>query len=185
MSVHEPISPELVLVDPELRRRLLDAELRDLLQMAVLASRPQPPARESERAPERAIVFRTQRRRRHDLPQIAIAAVLATAVLGLPSLAFLPPRQQPTLAPTAAVSSASRPRIDWKGESAADYYVVEFLVDGRLAAVVTPSDPAAAIPASLVGRAATWHVFAGYGPVSQLNTHGPIASGSIAPGNGA
>jgi len=180
VSVHEPISPELVLIDPELRKRLLDAELRDLLQMALLASRPQPPARASERAAEPALVLHAERRRGQNLSQIGIAAVLATAVLALPSLAFLPPRQQPTLPQTVALSSAAGPRINWTGDPDADYYVVEFLVDGRLAAVTRRSEPSATVPASLVGRGTAWNVFAGYGPVAAHDTRGPIASGSTA-----
>jgi hypothetical protein len=184
MTGHDPVSPELVLVDPDLRRQLLDAEMRDLLELAVLASQPPPLSHDGERDLESPHGSHLKHSRVRSRLGIAGYAALAVFVLVLPSLAFLPPRQQPTLG-TPVERPPSPGRIEWSADPNADYYLVEFLVDGRLAAVIRQSEPAAPIPVSLASHLTTWHVFAGYGPVASHNTRGPIATGSIVPGTGA
>ncbi len=101
---------------------------------------------------------------------------LAGLVVVVPSLAFLPVRQAPTLVDDTAQPGAPS-RIVWEADPAADYYVVEFLIDGRVAAVVRSSLPSITTP-SFDQSPALWRVFAGYGPVSRHDTRGPIASGT-------
>jgi hypothetical protein len=183
MAEPEAITPELVLVDPELRRRLLDQAMLEILHETLYPTHPEhaavrrPPWRPSGSAAGRP---KSLRQRTALAAEIAIMVTVATLVIVLPSLAFLPPRQRPTL-PHKTLSPAPSAQIVWNTDPAADYYLVEFLVGGRLVAVRTPSEPTLSIPPSAASDGAAWRVFAGYGPVAAHNTSGPIASGSIPP----
>jgi len=184
----EPVSPELALVDPVLRERLLRESLHELLHERTEALRPlpretfgppptpaptpaftAPPAR-STPAPGRA---------RRLLPSLLSAGALATLFLALPSLAFLPPRQAPRLDVTEQhPSTLAGPRVTWQADPEADYYVLEVVADGRLVLVAHPASPPVPLD-SLAPGDYTWRVFAGYGALADHDTRGPIAGGSL------
>lgn len=189
----EQISPELVLVDPELRERLLRDALLELLYARLdEPSQPRPavPAVTAAAAAPPRLVFprpismppaappirsSTAPRRRVRLSSFVTATALAMLFLALPSLAFLPPRQAPTL---EAHDPAAAAEISWTPDPSADYYALELLTGGHLARVVHPVSPPA-----LVGRLPpgtyTWRVFSGYGAVADANTRGPIDGGTV------
>ena len=187
----EPISPELVLVDPVLRERLLRASLQELLHERAVALRPPPretlsPARTdpvvaaapaSPAAPARTVPARG-RARRH-LPVAISVMALATLFVALPSLAFLPPRQAPRIDTTEPPSSAiAGPQATWQADPAADYYRLEVVGDGRLMHVAYPSSPPVPLGFLPPGDYA-WRVFAGHGDPDDHDTRGPIAGGTF------
>ena len=179
----EPISPELVLVDPVLRERLLRESLHELLYERIEAPRPRrsttvapaeapaaPPA-----APPRPSVRATRApgRIRRRTSSVLTAGALAALFLALPSLAFLPPRQAPRL-----VEAEQATAVTWTIDAGADYYVLEVLAGGRLVRVAHPVSPPVTLD-SLAPGAYTWRVFSGYGAVADRNTRGPIEAGTL------
>jgi hypothetical protein len=187
----EPISPELVLVDPVLRERLLRESLHELLYERVEAPRrprDSPAAAEpataapaaAQPAPSRPALPPDLRRQpgrvRRLLPSALAAGALAALLVALPSLAFLPPRQAPHIAvevpgdPTATVS--------WVAAPDADYYRVEVLAAGRFVRVANALTSPVTVDALPLG-VYTWRVFAGYGPLGDRDMRGPIAAGRI------
>lgn len=187
----EPITPELVLVDPVLRERLLRESLQELLHEGteVLRRRarevlepsthnafPAPVSLPGTRSARRTLANRSAYR----LLRSAITlAALAALFVAIPSLAFLPPRQAPRLeVPEQRASTLARPRLTWQTDPGADYYRLEVVSAGRLVQVAYPSSPPV-----LLGRLApgdyTWRVFAGRGAIADHDTRGPIAGGII------
>lgn len=188
----QQISPELVLVDPVLRERLLHEALQELLYgrldgapaHAQAPPRVDPPLQQRRQVPIVAAPPAATpphagagRRppRRSRLPSLLAAAVLAMLFLALPSLAFLPPRQAPRL---GAPESGSSTTVTWTVDPDADYYLLEVLSDGRLVGVSHPSSPPAAVGRLAPGTYA-WRVFSGYGAVAAANTRGPIEAGTL------
>lgn len=178
MAGREAITPELVLVDPELRRRVLDVALSDLFHETIYAaSTTNVDSLPRKSTPSITTAQRAHRTRFRPAAELAALTTIAALVIALPCLAFLPPRQQPSLVERETASPSARSRITWDADPAADYYVVEFVIHGRLVAVRTPSAPAVSVPPA-VSRGARWRTFAGYGPIAARNTRGPIASGT-------
>jgi hypothetical protein len=189
----EQISPELVLVDPELRERLLREALLELLYArideqaprrssapTVTATAPTPcrlvfprPTATTQAAPAPRPARTAQHRFR--LSSLVTATALAMLFVALPSLAFLPPRQAPTI---GARGPATATEISWTVDPSADYYVLELLTHGRLARVAHPAAPPARLDALAPGTY-TWQVFSGYGAVADANTRGPIDGGTV------
>lgn len=179
----EPVSPELVLVDPVLRERLLRESLHELLYERVEPPRPrhhapaapveQPVAPAAPPPGRPARPTRAPRRARTRLPSVLTAGALAALFLALPSLAFLPPRQAPRLV-TADPATA----VTWTIDPDADYYLLEVLAGGRLVRVAHPVSPPVPVD-SLAPGSYTWRVFSGYGAVADANTRGPIEAGTL------
>lgn len=178
----EQISPELVLVDPVLRERLLRDALQQLLLESLEAPRPAPapaapaaplPVAAAPAAPSVRAGHASSRRTR--LPSFLTAAALAALFLALPSLAFLPPRQAPRL---GAAEPASSTEVTWTVDPAADYYLLELLSAGRLIRVAHPLSPPVPV-GSLAPGTYTWRVFSGYGAVADANTRGPVDAGTL------
>ena len=194
----EQVSPELVLVDPELRERLLRQSLRELL-LAGIGPDPHPPRvvppmpawdpqpeRTSGEIPIRVPVStpflvpgRGPARRAHGSSVVA-ATLIALFFLALPSLAFLPPRQAPTLALEAEPASPGEPTIiTWQSDPMADYYVFELSGGGRLVQLETVQNASVTVAASLPPGRYSWQVLVGEGPVRDHDTHGPVAGGTL------
>lgn len=182
----EPISPELVLVDPVLRERVLRESLQELLHERAVALRPPPRETPSPvvaaapvwpAAPAHTVPARGRARR---LLSAAISVVaLVTLFVALPSLAFLPPRQAPRIDATEPPSSAiAGPRATWQADPGADYYRLEVVGDGRLMHVAYPSSPPVPLGFLPPGDYA-WRVFAGHGDPDDHDTRGPIAGGTF------
>ena len=209
MFVDEPISPELALVDPELaerlRRRMLAEDAAHeaaALVITTFTSAPEPP--EPQRVAEPAAVQTPaggpapfepasaaaggERRRiaTRRLRGVHVANGLATALVVLialvPLLAFLPPRQAPSVGASAdAATSAPQPRtLAWPAQPHADYYVVQLLRGGRVVWTSIPQEPTVDLPAALSAGTYTWRVESGFGPIDRNEHRGPIATGTLA-----
>ncbi len=183
----EPISPELVLIDPVLRERLLRASLQELLHERAVALRPPPRATLSPAeidpvvaAPARPAAPKPARgRARRHLPVTISVMALATLFVALPSLAFLPPRQAPRIDTTKLPLPANAgPQATWRADPEADYYRLEVVGDGRLMHVAYPSSPPVPLGFLPPGDYA-WRVFAGHGDPDDHDTRGPIAGGTF------
>lgn len=179
----EPISPELALVDPVLRERLLRELLEELshdrtveLQRASdvverLASNSEA-SLPGRLAPE-------QRRRRIRTRGSAIAAVTLMALfLALPSLAFLPPRHAPRLG-AELWPLRQDTIIAWQPDPTADYYVFELLAGGKRVKVESVRGASITLGGGLAPDRYAWRVFVGRGLVADHDKWGPIASGTL------
>ena len=183
----DPVSPELVLVDPALRERLLRESLRELLDAGGetlrrpvvvslprplprldLADAPAPPSRPSGRAMSWRPAPGT----------VVAAAMLAALFLALPSLAFLPPRQAPRLG-SESVSARTAQIVTWQPVPSADYYVFEMSANGRFLKLDPVRQPSVTLGGSLPAGRYTWRVFVGHGAVEDRDTRGPIAGGTV------
>ena len=176
----EPVSPELALVDPVLRERLLRESLQELVDDRTEARVPQrretfdPPAR-TDAAPSAHSVPRPGRAGRL-LHSVLVGAVV-TLVLALPSLAFLPPRQEPHL---GRETLPPRPEtIAWQPDASADYYVFELSSGGRLVSHSIVRAPSVTLGAAIPPGHYTWRVFVGRGPMAAHNEQGPPAGGTV------
>jgi hypothetical protein len=108
------------------------------------------------------------------------ATLIALFFVALPSLAFLPPRQAPTLALEAEPASRGEPTIiTWQPDPMADYYVFELSEGGRLVQLETVQNASVTVAASLPPGRYSWQVLAGDGPVRDHDTHGPVAGGTL------
>lgn len=183
----EPVSPELALVDPVLRERLLRESLEELLHERTEPLRPLPrdtfrppaPAAAPEYSAPPARPTPAPGRARRLLPSVISVGALATLFLALPSLAFLPPRQAPRIDATEQHGSTfAVPRVTWQADPEADYYVLEVVADGRIVHVAHPASPPVLLDFLAPGDY-TWRVFAGYGALADHDTRGPIAGGSL------
>jgi hypothetical protein len=193
----EPISPELVLVDPELAARVRAAAGAGPQLPAQLPADDDPGARAGDRAvapPERDPLPRPvsaprppeRRRVRHRIG--SYAATLG--ILCILAVAFLPPRQAPRFQSATAASPTSeaptpapapdraRPaQLAWRPVPRATYYLVEVYAGRRL--VHAESVPAASVatPSWLRPGRYSWRVFAGRGRPAGRAVRGPIESG--------
>jgi hypothetical protein len=186
MPCGESVSPELALVDPELASRLRAAmRLDDAAGIAIrppvtsptvttAAARPAPPT----------IAFPPRGRAAARVRSVRLANGLAVGIVAvlalLPLLAFLPPRQAPTMAAASAPTTAGSQRtLAWPADPRATYYVVQLLRGNRLVHVSLPPSETASLPASLRPGSYTWRVYAGYGTIDANQRRGPIATGSF------
>ena len=114
---------------------------------------------------------------------VRICLAMALALLMLPFLAFLPPRQEPSLAASAASPSANPARtLSWPADRNATDYVAQLLRQHRLVYVTLPVTPTVILPGSLLGGSYVWRVYAGYGPIDENRRRGPIAQGTFTVG---
>lgn len=204
----EPVSPELALVDPELRERLLRESLRELLLRAETTPYPaappsaplasaaplpaassaaaMPPAPSSAGSSAPAVAPHSLARRRQARGSSLAAAAVVALLLALPSLAFLPPRQKPVLGREPvpgqmppAVTAGRETVVAWPAQPTADYYVFELSQGGRLVQLETVADPSTTVAPNLPAGAYDWQVLAGEGALSRHDTRGPIAGGTV------
>lgn len=190
MAAHhdDPVSPELVLVDPVLRDRLLRESLHELLLARSETLRPTYAAvavGKSASGPGQTLpglpalpVRRPGRRRRPHLSSI-VTATLVALFLALPSLAFLPPRQAPRIGSDENVPARRSSTIAWQPVRGADYYVFEVSAGGHLVKVEPVLEPSVTLRASLPPGRYAWRVFAGRGSVADHERRGPIAGGTV------
>lgn len=187
-SPEEQISPELVLVDPALRERLLRESLQQLLLESLEASRrlpteeppsPAAPAPAPEEAATRASRLRGRRRPR--LSSALTASVFLALLVVLPSLAFLPPQHAPSLGEEPAAAPQSQ-TIAWPRDLDADYYVVELSLHTVVVKRITTLQPFVALTAGEIrpGRY-SWRVLAGE-RAHPGGRRGPIAAGTVTVG---
>jgi hypothetical protein len=165
-----PISPELVLVDPELAARVrataiagpsyppATVQARVLAPPAAPASPTAAPARPPRHEPDEqanAGLERRHGRRRvtHHLGSIAAAL----AVIALLAAGFLPPRQAPHLG-DAATAAATPPTLAWRSVGAKSYRV-EIYAGERLVHAETIKATHLDVPRWLAPRRYTWRVF--------------------------
>lgn len=202
MKDHEPISPELVLVDPELRLRLRLQALRELERETSTSTEPEretsaPIALVLAAAPADAatrptsptsIEQRASRPSRRLMPDTrrlgSIAAVTVLVLLALvPLLAFLPPRQAPRLAgPSVEAGVMAPPKLAWAADARANYYVVQIFRKGRLVRKSVERSATATLPATLPAGEYSWRVYSGYGLVGDRVRRGPIADATFTVG---
>jgi hypothetical protein len=180
----DPVSPELALVDPVLRERLLRESLAELLLAETEALRRAPlrgelpePGPRSGGAVADAPAARRPARLRARVPSIAAAALVAL-FLALPSLAFLPPRQAPELG-HEPVPLRQEPVIAWQAEPSADYYLFQLVAGGRVVMSTPLRAPSVTLRASLPERRYAWRVYVGVGPIAADERRGPVAGGTI------
>jgi hypothetical protein len=169
----ERISPELVLVDPELAARHRAAAVATpapLLEVLAALERQQagttraeaPTPPEAVLAPEAPALSSaaTERSDRHigqlTLPRLKLAAAGLVVALLL-GAAFLPPRQAPQLATTTATAAASRPTLVWPAHGRG--YRVEIYVGRRLVHAENTSKNRYAVPRWLAPGRYTWRAF--------------------------
>ncbi len=204
MFVDEPISPELALVDPELaerlRRRMLAEDAALEADPPVITTVTPVPARspaasvaEPLRVAEPAAVeppsgtaddehgrFATWRPRGVTLAN-GVATALVVLIALVPLLAFLPPRQAPSVGARAdAATNAPQLRtLSWPAQLDADYYVVQLLRQGKVVWTSLPQEPTADLPAALSSGTYAWRVYSGFGPIDRNEHRGPIANGTF------
>lgn len=174
-QVDEPISPELVLVDPELAARLRLLVFVELL----LDTRPPYAEREdrpvaTERSNQEALGRYTPGpapARRVPVGRILILAVLV-ALLGV---AFLPPRDAPRFA-EPPVSTAG-PMLTWRPAADSNYYLLELFAGQRLVHAKTLTTTNSNAPAWLAPGRYTWRVYAGQGSPGAREVRGPLEDG--------
>lgn len=178
---NESISPELVLVDPELAARLRATAVAGPPPVVPDESPPaaqapvtrEPPAEETIAAapvaePLRdsrpAHAGRTSRRLRTPRPA---SIVVGLAVMALLLVGFLPPRQAPRLGEATAPANASPGPITlgWEPQSASAYLVEVFVGKTLVHAASTPRT-AIEVPGWLAPGRYTWRVSAYSGPGS-------------------
>jgi hypothetical protein len=168
----ESLSPELVLVDPELAAQLrpfVCATPKPLLEVLaererrlVLAARPSAPVGpeapavpapgESESVPGERWKRRYVRAGLHG-SKVAIGALAVAFLLGA---AFLPPRQAPHLE-TPASAAANRPTLVWRPNG--NGYRVEIFAGRRLVHAVNTAASTYDVPSWLPPGHYTWRVF--------------------------
>lgn len=170
----EPVSPELALVDPELRLRLQRQALAELLLERLGAGDPPP----SLRPALLPAAVESRGRRSVSRARLVPVAVTAALVLVLPSLAFLPPRNAPTL---DARSPALYPpqTISWQVDPSARYYLFELFSGRRRTSAVWTRTPSVTLDSrqALPGR--YWWRVRPAPSRSAAGLAGPIASGTI------
>jgi hypothetical protein len=184
----DPVSPELVLVDPELRERLLRESFRELLDaggetlrrpVAFVSLPPPAPLLDTADAPPPPPrVSRRTISRRPAPGTLVAAASLAALLLALPSLAFLPPRQAPQLGSEPPSQRAAQ-IVTWQPIPAADYYLFEMSANGRLVKLEPVRKPSVTLGESLPAGRYAWRVFTGHGAIEDHDTRGPIAGGTV------
>jgi hypothetical protein len=174
-EITEPISPELVLVDPELAARVrATAVAGPSLPAPSPVLRPPAEQRAAGDAPARA----------EAPPRRRIRVTTAIAVLGGAALlgaAFLPPREAPRLTdvapPATAAPARPAPTLSWRRTADADYYLVELLQGERLVHATTVRGTRLEAPEWLAPGRYTWRVFAGDGAPADRNVRGPLERG--------
>ena len=176
----EPVSPELALVDPVLRERLLRESLQELLDEQTEARVPpkratSEPSAHTDAGPSAPSVSRPGRTGKL-LHSVLVGAVV-TLVLALPSLAFLPPRQEPHLGRETLPSQPET--IAWQPNASADYYVFELSSGARLVSHSIVQTPSVTLGAAVPPGHYAWRVFVGRGPMAAHNTQGPTAGGTV------
>lgn len=175
-ALPEPISPELVLVDPELRARVLATAVSgptsyqeartetvelDLAEpVEAMAAAPNEAA-----AGHRAPSTGARSRRRLRLGTLAVGG----ALLALLGAAFLPPRDGPRLLGPRAVGAAPiRDVLSWAPATAAGTgYLVEFYRGERLVHAETVEHPRLVVPEWFSPGRYAWRVFARATPTAQ------------------
>jgi hypothetical protein len=191
---HEPISPELVLVDPELAARVRPFAVAgptfDLApepgpepepghEPAALRA-PEPPAAPlPEPPPVPAAPARRPERRSGLLGRVSTAC-LVLATLALLGAAFLPPRDAPRLTDASPPAiAAPRPTVTlaWKPAGDADYYLVEIYRGERLVHAESVRTARVVAPDTLSPGRYTWRVFAGRGAPTARSVRGPLENG--------
>jgi hypothetical protein len=200
-TVDEPISPELVLVDPELARRVRQFAVAGpepaSAQPEALPERPspEPPAPAIEASPPPADLLlaepapaapppqlgasRPTTRRRRPKVSTSIASLVGLSLLGA---AFLPPRDAPILpgAPSRSdVAQAAPLTLSWRASGTPDYYLVELLRDGALVHATSVRPTHLALPAWLRPGRYSWRIYAGTGPPAKRQVRGPVEEGWI------
>jgi hypothetical protein len=169
--IDEPISPELVLVDPELAQRVRAFAVagRELLVVRPPESAPATAGTVEQvlAAPAAApVAVEPQPELRRPLPPVhrgtrvieALAIVSVAAFLGL---ALLPPRDAPRFAipgPTTA-GSASSSIVAWTPRAGVDRYRVQLFYRGQVVYTTTVSQASMPVPPWLRAGRYTWRVF--------------------------
>ncbi len=195
--VDEPVSPELVLVDPELAARVrpfavagpvFEEPRREPARATGIAPAvplrpPAPPEADPSstvaHAARTPVAVRGERRRRSVVGRLA-SAVAMLAFAALLGTAFLPPRDAPRLADTPATANAatsSRVTLMWVADDDASYYLVEMYVGRTLVHAESTRGTKLVTPAWLPAGRYTWRVFSGNGSPPERNTNGPLESG--------
>jgi hypothetical protein len=179
----EPVSPELVLVDPELAARLrAHAVAGPSYEIPEPAPALRAPSAEPA-APAPAPVASTPTppgRRWTSRLERGLTAAGVVAVVALLGSAFLPPRDAPRLAsspPSANAAISTQVTLAWRPAAGARYYLVEMFRDGALVHAQSTTATRLVTPEWLRPGRYTWRVLAGKGTPSQGDTVGPLESG--------
>lgn len=170
----ELISPELVLVDPDLRRRIEQSEQADLATAAAWPTLQQPwpvpviarPRRDAD--PRRSspdadfstphsATGQTRRRRRIGGVRNVVRAGLLAAAIALLGAAFLPPEQAPSFGVPAS-RAASPISIQWLSAGRDRIYLIELYHDGRLVHAATVSTNRFLVPRWFADGRYDWRV---------------------------
>ena len=207
LEMHTPpqTTPELVLVDPKLAR-VARAALPD--PPDCLAPReprverpvgPPIPVRPVSAAPApaesapRFVRPPATRRTLHTVVTTAAWIVLAGVIVS-PLLAFLPPRQEPTLSRTAQTvdrgkaKASPAPSLSWRAVPKADFYNL-VLVRGGIRVDFRPQRPRRTITERAMTRAAhgralpagsySWFVYPAFRRAAKVRYGGVVAHGSV------
>ena len=178
MEWDEPVSPELVLVDPALAMRLRERARREDARTVPHAG-PAPVAGAAGLPSPIAHPAPDDRKRRLANAVVKAgfsAALTLIALLALlPFLAFLPPRDAPTVVDSSA-QALPPPHgwLAWPPHEGADSYVVQILDAGHPIHATVATKPNAPVPGTLRPGVYTWRVF-----VDDNERRGPIAQGSF------
>ena len=177
-SFDEPITPELVLVDPELAARLRAVAVAEMAHLGEAGS-PQP----ATAAPALSVTPPTPTNSTD-----AVAADRATkrgwvrvgkvaALIGVAALlgaSFARPRDAPSIdesAPASRPSASPAITLAWQPTTSASYYVVEIFRGRRLVHAETVDTDRLPVPAWLAPGRYTWYVRSGSGfPVARRSS---------------
>ncbi len=169
-SFDEPITPELVLVDPELAARLRAVALAELAHLgegcsprpaaaapAVSVTPPAPTNSTDAVAAERAT------------PRGWIRVGKVAALIGVAALlgaSFARPRDAPSIdesTPASRPSASPAITLAWRSTTSASYYVVEIFRGRRLVHAETVDSDRLPVPGWLAPGRYTWYVRSGSG----------------------
>ena len=175
-----PISPGLVLVDPELAARIRAAAAFDHAASAPwLAASPNVSPQRSEpavhlagcdtrpwdRYRREAPHVQSERRTRNALDRLGVIGGVVALLLVL-SAAFLPPRQAPHLGAAPLAATTTRPTLNWPRRAAVGYRV-EVLSRGRLVVALRTRVNHLVVPRWLGAGRYSWRVSVGDRPSSR------------------
>lgn len=175
----ESISPELVLVDPELAARLRPHAIAGPPYAAACAPPRSPLGSVAHAAPALPELPQSNSARRHATRRVRARvgwAVTLLALVGLLGAAFAGPRDAPSI-DESAPSTQPTIVLSWQPLDSASYYLVEIFGGGRLVHAESATGNRMPVPTWLAPGRYTWTVRSGAGSPYERRVSEPVEQG--------